>query len=129
MRKLIAVLLILVLFLPSAVLADSPFTGCWVNTSMQTTDCPAVTFLCLREDYKCFFLIQSFREDEAGLGRTHVGTWDIEDGSVVAQIGGNVTISLRFNDDYSVGWDPYSLKFYIHTSMMIDSIMNNLLNQ
>ena len=130
MKKLIAVLLILVLFLPSASLADSPFfTGCWVHTTMQTTDCPAVTFLCLREDHKCFFLIQSFREDEAGLGRTHVGTWDIEDGSVVAQIGGNVTIALRFNDDYSVAWDPYTLKFYIHTSMMIDGIMNNLLNQ
>lgn len=129
MKKLIAVLLILVLFLPSAVLADSPFTGCWVYTTMQTTDCPSVTFLCLREDHKCFFLIQSFREDEAGLGRTHVGTWDIEDGSVVARIGGNVTITLRFNDDYSVGCDPHTLHFYIHTSMIIDNIMDALLNQ
>ena len=130
MKKLIAVLLILVLFLPSAVLADGLyFTGCWVHTEMFTTDCPSVTFICLREDHKCFYLIQGFKEDEAGLGRTYVGTWDIEDGYVVAKTGNNVTTTLVFDDERLVAYDPKTMKFYIHTSLMIDSIMNNLLNQ
>lgn len=130
MKKLIAVLLILVLFLPSAVLADFPyFTGCWVHTEMFTTNCPAVTFLCLRDDYKCFYLIQGFDEEGPTLGRTYIGTWEIEDGCLVAQTGNNVTTTLLFNDDYSIAYNPNTLKFYVHTSMIIDNIMDALLNQ
>ena len=128
MKKLIAVLLILVLFLPSAVLADGPdFTGCWVHTETLTTGCPSVTFLCLTEDHRCFFLIQAFREEEAGLGRTFVGTWDIEDGYVVAKTGNNTSTRLQFNEEYTVAFCPDTFSFYIHTSKMIDSIMNELL--
>ncbi len=128
MKKLITVVLIFALLLPAAALADeSYFSGCWVHTETLTTGCPSLTFICLTEDHKCFYLIQSFREDEAGPGRTYIGTWDVEDGYLVAKTGENTSTRLQFSDDYSVAFNPDNYQFYIHTSQMIDSIMNNLL--
>ena len=129
MKRLICVVLILFLLIPAAALADADFSGCWVSTETLATGCPSVTFLCLREDHTCFYLIQSFREEEAGPGRTFIGTWDVQDGVVVAKTGNNTTTSLLFNEEFTVGYDPSTLKFYIHTSLMIDGILDNLQNQ
>ena len=128
MKKLLLFVLIVALLLSfSAALAeDSYFSGSWVHTEMLETGCPSVTFICLTEDHKCFFLIQSFREDEAGPGRTYVGTWEVEDGYLVAKTGNNTSTRLQFNEGYTVAFCPDTFSFYIHTSKMIDSIMNEL---
>ena len=127
MKKLITVALILALLLPAAALADASFSGCWVHTETLTTGCPSLTFICLTEDHKCFYLIQSFREDEVGPGRTYIGTWDVEDGYLVAKTGENTSTRLQFAADYSIAFCPDTYTFYVHTSQTIDSIMRQLL--
>ena len=131
MRKLFAFLLAVCLLLPACSLAEEPdgIYGCWVHTETLTSGCPSLTFICLREDHTCFFLIQAFRDDEAGLGRTFVGTWAIEDGTVLAKTGNNTTTPLLFDDNFAVAYNPNTLDLYIHTSKYIDQSMAELIKQ
>ena len=127
MKRLLSFILIAALLLPAAAFADdSYFAGCWVHTEKLETGCPSVTFICFTEDHKCYYLIQSFREDAAGPGRTYVGTWEIQDGYLVAKTGNNTTTRLQFDEGFTVAFCPDTLSFYIHTSKMIDNILNEL---
>ena len=71
MKKLITIILILALILPASALAldESGLIGCYARYELLTTGCPSMTMLYLGENHVSFFLIQSFREDEPGLGR------------------------------------------------------------
>ena len=105
MKKLITVILILALILPAAALAsgmNSP-VGCWAQYELLTTGAPSMCMLYLAENHTCYYVIQSFHEDEPGLGRQFVGTWEQQaDGTVLAKTGNNTSTTLRFSDDYTV---------------------------
>lgn len=104
MKKLITIILILAMLLPAAALADeSDVIGCWVHYSLLTNGAPGVEFLYLSEDHTSYYLIQTYKPTEAWNGRTHVGTWEMnEDGTVTAQAGNVATITLKFSDDYTL---------------------------
>ena len=122
MKKLLSVVLILAILLPFAAFADdSAVVGCWAHYEMQTDGTPSMAMLYLAEDHTCYFLIQAFHHDEAGLGRTHVGTWKIQsDGSIYAKTGNNTDMELTlYNENFAIKKDtldiyvnitPFSLK-------------------
>ena len=103
MKRLLALILILAL-LPVVALADeSDVIGCWVHYELLKTGAPSVTFLFLAEGGVCYYLIQHFNVDEPGLGRTFVGTWEMQkDGSVLAKTGNNAETKLKFYEGYNV---------------------------
>lgn len=107
MNKLITIVLIMVLILPAAALADeSDVIGCWAHYEVLQTGAPSVAFLYLAADHTCYYLIQSYRKDEAGIGRTHVGTWEmLADGSVSAKTGNRTETVLAFPTSYGYGVD------------------------
>ena len=96
MKKTFAFILILALLLPLSAFADeSDVVGCWTSYSVQTTGAPSMEMLYLAEDHTCYFVIQSFRPDEPGLGRSFVGTWELLDNNTVyAKTGNNSDITL-----------------------------------
>ena len=118
MKKLLAVVLILALLLPVAALADdSDVVGCWAHYELLTTGCPAMEMIYLAEDHTCYFLIQSFDHDAAGLGRTHVGTWEMQsDGTVLAKTGNNSSTVLYFSPGYQVAMNTKTLGVFINLS-------------
>lgn len=116
MKKLIAITLILALLLPVSALADdSDYVGCWAHYEIQTTGTPAMTMLYLDENHVCYFLIQAFKADEAGLGRTFVGTWQVNaNGTVTAKTGNNTEVTLYFSPEYSAAMDVRTSDLYIN---------------
>ena len=97
MKKFLSVFLDLVLLLPVSAFAvsDSDVVGCWAHYSVGTDGSPSMAMLYLAEDHVCYFIIQSFRHDEAGIGRTYVGNWKIQDnGSIYAKTGNNTDTEL-----------------------------------
>ena len=107
MKKLITVTLILALLLPVLALADeSDIVGCWACYDMQNDGTPAMFMLYLAEDHTCYFVVQAFHHDEPGIGRAHVGTWEMQsDGSLIAKTGENTTTKLRFYGSTSFAVD------------------------
>ena len=104
MKKLITIILILALALPALAMADeSDVIGCWTHYTELTTGGVGVEFLYLAEDHKCYYLIQNFNTEKASLGRTYVGTWEMqEDGTVVAKTGNTAKTKLKFSEGYSL---------------------------
>ena len=104
MKKLIALILFVTMLLPASALTDeSDVVGCWVHYSVLTNGAPGVEFLYLSEDHTSYYLIQTYKPTEAWNGRTHVGTWVMnEDGTVTAQVGNVATINLSFSDEYTL---------------------------
>ena len=99
MKKLITVTLILALLLPGLALAAG-VSGCWVSYELLNTGAPCVSFLYLADNGTCFYLVQLFNQDDAGFGRTFVGTWEQQpDGSVIAKTGNNTDTRLRFQSE------------------------------
>ena len=96
MKKLIAVSLILVLLLPVCAFAsESDYIGCWAHYDLQTSGAPSMSMLYIAENHTCYFVIQSFKPDEAWIGRTYVGTWEIlDDGTLYAKAGNNTDTKL-----------------------------------
>lgn len=129
MKKLIAVIMILAMILPAVVLADGqPFLGSWIHTETTTSGTPQILAVFLAENGRCYFLAQSFHEDEAGIGRTFVGTWELQtDGSVLAKTGNNTDTLLMFSGDYTVALNLKTYDFYAHVSQLIDPLMDQLL--
>lgn len=103
MKKLFAVLLILAM-LPVVALADeSDVVGCWVHYAVLTTGGVGFEFLFLDESGTCYYMVQNFRTDEVGLGRTYIGTWEMQDdGTVVAKTGNYAEVKLKFSDGYTL---------------------------
>ena len=119
MKKLLTIILILALLLPGiALAADSDAVGCWVHYEKLTTGTPSCTMLYLAENHVCYFLIQAFHEDEPGLGRAFVGTWDWDsDGIVIAKTGNNTTTTLAFYPTYQVAIDKETGSIFVNLSV------------
>ena len=115
MKKLITVLLILALLLPLSALADdSVVVGCWASYTLLTDGAPNMSMLFLAENHSCYYIIQSFYEDEVGLGRTYIGTWEmLSNGTVHAKTGNYAEINLEFYGDYSFAVDE-SMNVYVN---------------
>ena len=116
MKKLITVILILSLLLPAAAMTEElGIVGCWSHYELQTTGAPEIKTLYLAEDYTCYFIIQAFKPDGPGLGRSYVGTWELlDDGSVYAKTGKNTDMILRFADGYYVAYDVTMNEYYLN---------------
>ena len=119
MKKLLAIILIVALLLPfSAFADDSDVVGCWAHYELLTTGCPAMEMIYLAEDHTCYFLIQSFDHDAAGLGRTFVGTWEMQaDGTVLAKTGNNSDTVLYFSPEYQVAINTKTFGLFINLSV------------
>ena len=103
MKRLLSVLLVLALLIPLSAFAvsDSDVVGCWANYSVSKDGTPTMTMLYLAEDYTCYYIIQDFHHDEAGLGRVYVGTWNIQsDGTIYAKTGNNTETVLTLYSEY-----------------------------
>lgn len=129
MKKMITISLILALLLVSfsaALAEEETFLGCYASYSPLTTGSPSMKMIYFAEDGTCYFMIQSFRPDEPGLGRAFVGTWEIVDGVLVAKTGNNTSSSFSFTDDFSIAVDKDLFEIYIHISPFIDSFNSEL---
>lgn len=101
MKKLIALLLILVLLPVCALASESDVVGCWANYEMLTDGAPCFTMMYLTEDHRCYFVTQMFHEDEEGLGRTYIGSWELQnDGTALVKTGNYAETKLVFDDSY-----------------------------
>ena len=117
MKKLFALILALALLLSSAALADG-VVGCWAHYELLTTGCPSMEMIYLAEDHTCYFIIQSFDHDSAGLGRTFVGTWEMQaDGTVLAKTGNNTSTVLYFSPEYQVAMNTKTFGIFINLSV------------
>ena len=114
MKKALTVFLILAVLLPFAVLADeSDVVGCWAHYELQTDGTPLMSMLYLAEDHTCYFIIQSFNHDGAGLGRAYVGAWSMNsDGSVYAKTGNNSQTDLRFVSE-NIAVEKSTMEVYV----------------
>lgn len=118
MKKLLAIILIVALLLPfSAFADDSDVVGCWAHYELLTTGCPSMEMLYLASDHTCYFLIQAFDHDLPALGRTHVGTWEMQaDGTVLAKTGNNSSTVLYFSPEYQAAVNTKTLAVFINLS-------------
>ena len=76
MKKLIAIILILALLIPSFAFAvkDNDFIGTWVNVIGDDTK--YITVIVLTSNYICYCSVTTINPDgSAGFSRTHVGKW------------------------------------------------------
>lgn len=120
MKKLFSLILALALLLPSAVLADGP-VGCWASYEMTDSGTPNMQMLFLAEDHTCFYLVQTYHDDEPGIGRQLVGTWEMQpDGMVIAKTGNNTKTRLTFSDDYAVALNWEYGAYMINLSYLFD---------
>ena len=117
MKRFFALLLVLVLLLSASALADG-VVGCWAHYELLTTGCPSMTMLYLAEDHTCYYLIQSYDHDEPGIGRTFVGTWEMQaDGTVLAKTGNNSDTVLYFSPEYQVAMNTKTFGLFINLSV------------
>ena len=98
MKKLFVLILAFVLLLPVLAAADdSSVVGCWASYQLLTDGAPCLTMLYLAEDHTCYYLTQMYHPDREGIGRTYIGSWEIQpDGSVFVKIGNSATLTLSF---------------------------------
>ena len=116
MKRFFVVLLVLALLIPftAFALTESDVVGCWAHYLTAADGSPTMAMLYLAEDHTCYYVIQSFRHDEAGLGRTHVGTWNLQsDGTVYAQTGNNSSTELTFYSQ-SIAYTKKTMDIYIN---------------
>ena len=118
MKKLLIVTLIAALLLPVfAMASENDVVGCWSGYEMLETGAPTITTFYLAQDHTCYFVIQSFRQTEAGLGRNYVGTWEINsDGTVSVKTGNNSSMTLLFSDTYVGAMDKETGSLYVNVS-------------
>ena len=98
MKKLFVLILSLVLLLPVLAAADdSSVVGCWASYQLLTDGAPCLTMLYLAEDHTCYYLTQMYHPDREGIGRTYIGSWEIQaDGSIFVKTGNNSSVTLSF---------------------------------
>jgi hypothetical protein len=90
-----------------------------VHYELSTIELPSVTFLYLAEDGVCYFLIQAFNHDEAGIGRTFVGTWTMDsNGAVTAKTGNNTETTLVFSPAGNVALNPRTNEMYVNLTAL-----------
>ena len=120
MKKLLSIILVLALLIPVASLAAGlDVGGCWATYDMQTTGAPQFVVIYLAEDYTCYYLAQSFKKDDVGLGRAYVGTWELQDdGTVLAKTGENTETILTFDATYVIAMNMKTGKLFINLSML-----------
>ena len=108
MKKLVAIILLLALIAPAASLAlsEADVPGCYVYYDLLKSGAPQMTMFYLAPNYSCYYLIQSYHEDEPGIGRSYVGYWEVQgDWTIYAKTGNNTDMVLIISDDASVGYD------------------------
>ena len=96
MKKLVAVVLLLAMIAPAAVLAEeiSNYYG-YAHIGVERSGAPVMYVIYLREDYTCYYLAQVFGEDKPLLGRAYVGTWGYtKEGNIHAVTGENTEITF-----------------------------------
>jgi hypothetical protein len=116
MKKFIAVLFALVLLFSVSSFAEEPdVVGCWAQYSVLTTGAPAMSMLYLADDHVCYYLTQMFGPDEAGFGRTFVGTWEfLPDGILFVKIGNNATLNLELSQSGDLAVDTSTLNVFVN---------------
>lgn len=100
MRKLIALVLILVLALPAAAFADDvrevDYYYGYGHIEIAKDGSPYMSIIYFAQDHTCYYLTQMFWHDEPGLGRSYIGTWEYTDnGEVFAKTGNNTSMTLH----------------------------------
>ena len=120
MKKLLALVLIVALATPVIALADdADVVGCWAHYEKLTTGAPSMSMIYLSEDHVCYYLVQMFNKDEAGLGRTYVGTWEMQsDGTVLAKIGNKAKARLKFSNGFNAALDMETGSYYLSLKIL-----------
>ena len=119
MKKLVAVVLLLALITPVAALAmsEADVPGCYVYYDLLKSGAPQMTMFYLAPNYSCYYLIQSYHEDEPGIGRSYVGYWEVQgDGTIYAKTGNNTDMVLIISEDASVAYDKKLNQYFINIS-------------
>ena len=118
MKKLITIILVLIMMLPTiATSGDNGVVGCWAHYELSTAGTPSMYMLYLSSDNTCYYIIQSFKNDAAGIGRTYVGTWEMQpNGNVIAKTGDNTNTTLYFSPEYGAALDVRTNQMYINLS-------------
>ena len=117
MKKFLVLFLVFVLLVPVFALADdSDYVGCWAHYDLQTDGTPVMSMLYLAENNTCYYIIQSFHTDEAGLGRTYVGTWKLNaDGTIYAKTGNNTSTTLKVTGSSdSLAVNPETMDVFVN---------------
>lgn len=122
MKKPIVIILITaILILSSSGAFALSAVGCWAHCNLTTSGYPSMTMLYLAEDYSCYYLIQSFNKEEAGLGRTFVGTWEyLDDLTVLAKTGNNVSTKLYFDPTFTIAMGNGPLDIFINLNLIYE---------
>ena len=114
MKKTILTLLVALLFLPVSCFAveSSLYVGTWVQVDAPSTS-PMITMIHLTEDHRCFFLYQTFHEDNtASFGRTFCGKWTALGDYAYLTTGENSTMKVMITSNGFLAHDlggAYSL--------------------
>ena len=123
MKKLLTLLLVLALLLPAAALAidEADIIGCYAYHGTLDTGAPSMIMICLGPNHTCYCIAQAFGVDDAGIGRAHVGTWEIRpDGTVSADVGNDTNKELIISDDAAYAYDKELDRYYINISRFDD---------
>ena len=104
------------MLLPAAALADDvDVVGCWAQYSVLTTGAPSMSMFYLTEDHICYFLTQMFDPDEAGFGRTYVGSWEfLSDGTLFVKIGNSAKLNLKLSSSGGFAVDSDTMNVYVN---------------
>lgn len=118
MKKLMVIVLVIIMIIPAvATSGDIDVIGCWAHYELLTTGTPSMSMIYLAADHTCYYVLQSFKSDAPGLGRTYVGTWEmLSDGTVNAKTGNNATVQLYFSDQYAAALDIRTNQIYVNLS-------------
>ena len=116
MKRFLCLLFVLaLLFSASAFADDLDVVGCWAQYSVLTTGAPSMSMLYLAEDHTCYYVTQQFRPDEAGFGRTYIGSWEFQiDGTLFVKIGNNAKLNLRFTSSGDIALDTLTMDVYVN---------------
>lgn len=104
MKKLIALILILAVLVPAAVLAEEPdFFGAYTMTLMmeKDRDAPFISSIKFSENGTCYYCEQMFYSDRPGASVALIGEWEYnEDGDIVVKLGRtHASFTLHFLKD------------------------------
>lgn len=118
MKKLIAVLLVIML-IPAVSMADYlDYVGCYVYYELLTTGAPQMTMFYLAPGHVSYYLVQSYHENEPGIGRAYVGKWEVNmDGTIFVKTGNNTSMTLIIPDGASVAYNQDLNQCFINISL------------
>ena len=114
MKKLITLILILALILPAAACADVQkwmYEGAWTSYT-YTKNGISITTIYLEENGISYCVMQTFIDNEPGVGRAFVGTWAVTGPDTInVVIGNNTSLDLQYYT-YNMMYDHKTLTHY-----------------